>query len=249
MLVVCNGMIRSGSTLQYNLVRNLVEKVEAGRGHGFFNQEAELEDYLTEWSQDEKYHVIKTHAVHSKTADIAATGSARVFYTYRDIRDVAVSAKRAFKIRRQSTLLKALDQAVRNHYQIKSISGVMCQRYEDVTIDMPAAANAMADFLGLETTEAAISEIVEQCSLEKARQISAHVSERWGVTLKLLPWLHKAGIRVAAYDKNDTLLHYNHISEHAGAIGSWRTQMPKHESDLLTNRYEQWLQEEGYSLG
>jgi hypothetical protein len=142
-----------------------------------------------------------------------------------------------------------LDQAVRNHYQIKSISGVMCQRYEDMTIDMFAAANATADFLGLEPTEAVISEVVEECSVEKARQISANLSERWGLMLKLLPWLHKARVRVYAYDKNGTLLHYNHISENAGAIGSWRTQLKQHEGAILTHRYEQWLQEEGYSLG
>jgi hypothetical protein len=35
MIMVCIGMIRSGSTLQYNMARGLVERTLSGAGEGF----------------------------------------------------------------------------------------------------------------------------------------------------------------------------------------------------------------------
>lgn len=249
MLIVCNGMPRSGSTLQYNLARTLVEKMGVGEGHGYFDQPTELGSRLLEWSNDDGYHVAKTHAVHPEIIVMTASGSACITYIYRDIRDVAVSLKRAFKVRREEALLRTLDTAITSHYSIKSIKGeVLWQKYEHTVANVPDAVWTQAKFLGLEPTESIVSEVADECSIENSRRVAESISRDGGLKTKLLPWLHRVRIRHYAYDRERTLLHHNHISSTSGSTNIWRKELKRHEANLLTERYKEWLQEEGYEL-
>ena len=56
-------MARSGSTLQYNICRGLVEKLDIGEGEGFFegNQLFNFQEHFLEGGKDELFHVIKIH--------------------------------------------------------------------------------------------------------------------------------------------------------------------------------------------
>jgi hypothetical protein len=62
-LVICNGMKRSGSTLQYNLVSSMVEKSGMGVSAGFYTHK-EFQNqcaYLIDRYQSSRYIVIKAH--------------------------------------------------------------------------------------------------------------------------------------------------------------------------------------------
>ena len=65
MLIICNGMIRSGSTLQYDMVRTLVEWLQMGHNQGYIGPAALAlrEADLKAWEEDDQLHVINSHVV------------------------------------------------------------------------------------------------------------------------------------------------------------------------------------------
>jgi hypothetical protein len=110
-------MARGGSTLLYNVARTLVECAAAGSGHGFVTS-AETHgcycspEQLAVWAASDAWHVVKTHEVLRGCADYIKGDRTRVLYIYWDLRDVAVSMKRAFYIDGEK-LLSTMGKAVR----------------------------------------------------------------------------------------------------------------------------------------
>ena len=90
MLIVCNGMIRSGSTLQYNLIRLQVEATFSGKAEGFIGKKELNSERLQFWQKDVALHVIKSHDI---LPEWMRAEGIKLVYIYRDIRDVAVSLK------------------------------------------------------------------------------------------------------------------------------------------------------------
>lgn len=244
MLVVCNGMMRSGSTLQYNLARNLVEKMGCGMGKGFFTSKelTRFENKFSQWADDKNHYVIKIHELHPSIAEMATQGSARILYIHRDIRDVAASTKRKFGLR-EIELVAALDRAIATCCRIERVQGVLWQRYEDVKDDLLTAIQAQADFLSLSPGQDLMRTLANECAPESAQEVAKGLQESFGFKAKSL--LRRLGLPIYAYDSR-TLLHADHLSKQAGTIGAWRTELPEWEADFITQRYRWWLEEKGY---
>jgi len=97
MLVICSGMKRSGSTWQFNAVSRLLELSQKTEIAGFLpDDEMELRTAeLSKWADDSStYHIVKTHAMFDSRKYGIAPERVLTTYTYRDIRDAAVSVKR-----------------------------------------------------------------------------------------------------------------------------------------------------------
>jgi len=90
MWIICAGAKRSGSTLQYNLISNLVEKSGLGKRIPHFKTQ-EFSRVKNEFSSFDGYKVIKIHAYDSVILQLIESDKAIVFHCYRDIRDVVVS--------------------------------------------------------------------------------------------------------------------------------------------------------------
>ena len=267
MLVVCNGMIRAGSTLQYNLARSLVERSGVGRGEGFLlGREDGFARALAEWAQDSAHHVLKMHHIHAAVVGHVTAGRGRICYVYRDIRDVAVSAKRKWTYD-EDRLLEALDHAVKVYYQLRAVEPVLWQRYEDLMRDLGPATAALAAFLGIDLPASEIEQIARECSIEAVETVADrytaadHVVHFLNRCHARLPqrakailhrtgvwWLLKrGGVLRPVYDPR-TLLHPDHISPSKGAIGIWRTALSAEEIRLLSTRYAAWIRDAAYEL-
>ncbi|KPL11047.1 hypothetical protein AMJ85_04795 [candidate division BRC1 bacterium SM23_51] len=269
MLIVCNGMLRSGSTLQYNITRSLVESMKLGRGEGFFEvgQLPSLEDRFHKWCGEESFHVIKMHDIPAMAAEMTSAGTMQICYIYRDIRDVAVSLKKVWK-RDEEEIIESLDRAIATYYELKSMPRVLWQKYEVVKRDMGAAARSIASFIELDPPESLVESVVTACSLEaaaSAAQRTRHSARsmvnksvsRIGKLTRARAILSKLGVKEStlqalalsmhSYDKT-TLLHPQHISSGEGAIGLWRTKLSEREIRTLSERYREWLEEAGYPL-
>lgn len=275
MLIVCNGMMRAGSTLQYNIVRNLIEKMGFGAGHGFF-QESQFRNYESQfdcWANDQSCHVIKIHEIYPKSVEMVASGRMKICYIYRDIRDVAVSAKRKFGYK-GSDLFGALDRAISTYYEMKTIPGVLWQKYENAIKDRPGSVRTIALYLDLGATEDVIYTVDGDCSLDRAiRTIEnmslsvkfmnftyKHFLPKMNNLAKRLPQnlkciLRKTRISVLQQEigspKHRTdecgLFHPDHISKDRGAVGVWQRRLHTKEIEIITHRYKSWFLDAGYS--
>ena len=254
-------MIRAGSTLQYNIVRTLIEKLRLGDAHGYYDNEIYKfpESLFIEWLNDESLHVIKMHDLHSKTFNNKNNPRLKICYIYRDIRDVAVSIKNKWGSEEEN-LLAMLDKAVNIYYDIKKFPDVLWQKYEDMKGNLPQAVKEIATFLDINIEEEVINTVARDCSLENMEKISKSMKlifiEKLLIFMRLLmpqklrSLLSKSTVlrrKVAVYDKR-TLIHPGHISENAGTIGVWQSALNKHEIYTITKRYKTWLLETGYLI-
>src|ERR1044071_1291460 len=82
MVVICVGLYRSGSTWQYQIAADLVERHRDGHRHGFVDS---LSPESGTWD------VVKLHDPDDTCAERLRQGQALGLYIYRDLRDVAFS--------------------------------------------------------------------------------------------------------------------------------------------------------------
>src|SRR6476646_8231399 len=91
--VFCVGMYRSGSTWQYDVVSQLLEKHRGVRRLGFVTGE----EFADLRGQDaDSWRVLKAHDAHPAFAEALAAGQALAVYSFRDLRDVAYSLLHKF---------------------------------------------------------------------------------------------------------------------------------------------------------
>ena len=259
-IIICNGMNRSGSTLQYNLVRGLLEKSGRGRGEGFILPE-QLPHYTAQfqvWGEDSAFHVIKSHTLPSESTAMIATNNLYICYIFRDIRQVAASYKRIWQTEGDN-LLAELDVAIANYWAVQSLPGnVLTQRYEQVTTNLPAAALELATFLALDPSPKLLAQVVQECSAENMQKVSGRLARRlqfqtWlrrttrrvlrrlglrGLWLRMKPEVDPAGKRGI---ESQTLLHPGHISGR-----DTPTPLTPAELTLITTRYADWLHKTNY---
>ena len=271
MLVVCNGMGRSGSTLQFNWARVLVVMAGVGEAHGYIattpnHTRGEPHEVVAEWGRDDAYHVAKLHGVHPVLPQLLQEDAARVCYIHRDLRDVAVSMISTWGWRREA-LADGLAKEVRNYAALESLRQAtperfIWQRYEDVMADPAASVREVADLLGLPFDDEAVLRVVSACSLDTAKAVCA--VGRKALREKVREELAAGGASQAAralaemgrgqqnptslmVDRNTQLM-YNHISRHEGRSGVWRDALPKPELDMIMDTYGEWLEGAGYDV-
>lgn len=263
MLVLCAGMLRSGSTFQYNLVSSLVEDNAVAVRHGQVDLKADWlsNPDLAGWARDEKvFHVIKDHIedcphLGSRELEMVRAGRIKICYIHRDIRDVAASAKEVWRLD-TTTLWDRLDRAVTTYDLLRDTPGVLRQRYEEVTVDVGRAVREIARFLGLEPTAASVESIVQRCSLEAMDVFSR--SKRFvlyhtlrNAVVRAVPAAQRFGwpaLLVPLRFDRRTLVGGQHISSTRGSAGAWRAKLTPEEQDLITARYRAYLLRAGYSL-
>jgi hypothetical protein len=257
MLVVCHGMNRSGSTLQYNLVRRLVEELGVGVGSGSFEyREGEPHDGLMYALEHPTYHVIKMHYASREILELVKRGPAKVTYIHRDIRDVAASWKR-IRVRTLEDMVTRLDNLLATYCTLQDLDDpdvILWQKYQTVVDDIPSATREIAQFLGIEADASLIAQVADEWSLEGARRITQGLRQAIDDRLAQLGPHSAEGqelrrqIRTKELSARDGVsqLHYNHISSTGGASGAWRSQLTEHEIEVLTDRYRWWLVDAGY---
>jgi hypothetical protein len=260
-------MIRSGSTLQYNIARSIVEAVKLGKGEGWISPDRleEKRSDIVVWAREKEIHIIKSHVIPRPFSELGNDGEVRFCYIYRDIRDVAVSAKNKWPSGRKE-LLEGLDKAVATYYEIQSLRFVLTQRYECVINDLFTMTREIADFLDLHPTDDLVHRVAEENSLEKAQtkaintahdlgKIMKSVLLRIGLRLRAQDFMRIIGIPISwrrslrdalIFQDDRTLLHPDHISKNRGSVGVWRKELTEEEISIISTRYKKWLQEAGF---
>lgn len=223
--VVCCGMRRSASTLQYHIVSELLGPE---RSLGWVTWQDF--DRLTQ-NHDARFGdgflVAKSHTYlpsHSQAAqELLESGRLKGIYIYRDIRDVVVSMKRmAAQMSNLNTDLTAELVSILTNGRLWT-ENVPClvSRYEDVVVNLPGEVKSIASFLGIGASEEQCAEIAGRLSPAKQRERLPAV----GWDSKTLFW-----------------------PEHVGPLvpGQWRDGLTAEESAVIEQVAGDWLREKEY---
>jgi hypothetical protein len=232
-------MIRSGSTLQYNLVRNLVEASGSGRGEGFVS-DPNRDDRLKRWSWNSTLHVAKMHEIADWMLEEQARKTIRFFFSHRDLRDVAASAKRKFGWS-GAQIWQAIDTAIGLQQHLQDLPEAQIQRYAQLAADPSTTLATIAECLGLPLSNPTRARIISACSLSSAQKVQAAIRDIMSARGVSTSPDNKASI----FDQT-TLLHHNHISSSNGEDGAWQHDLTTEDLHTLNARYQQWQQIEGY---
>jgi hypothetical protein len=267
-IVLCNGMVRSGSTLQYNLAQSIVESLGVGCGQagidarvvqGLISKPDVSDLPSTDLATDPWVYVLHSHQLERRfrdpnnAADMGREGRLRLLYIHRDLRDVAVSMKRTWAIS-FAECVEILDRSRENYEFIRAhadANWLLVQRYKDVMDDLPAAVAEIGALFGISIPNEACAEVASACSIENSQEITREL-RRQMVTNRdalfgenTLMRERMAGTATVFLDRQ-TLMHHNHVSPNRGMSGVWRTQLPAPEAHEVVQRYGEWMGELGY---
>lgn len=260
MIILCNGMMRSGSTLQYNIVKGLLEKNHKSYvSLGFYDKdkiENNFNDLELKSKEQDLIYLIKSHD-YSKLNQLK---NVRVIYSYRNLMDVAASIKRKFE-KKGSSLIAELELSIINYNQIYSSKNLLVQPYEELINSLRACIEEINDFIDLEKKDSIINKVLYDNSPEiilktqnKNKNIKSFKSFLFRKSMSLTKVTKNVIVGILGREKinmiknkllphdKDTLLHVNHMSQNAGKDGNWINILEKEEVNLIQEKFSIWLE-------
>ena len=225
-------MIRSGSTLQYQISSELIEHFGLGRRSEFVppaRHPAALAGSPAGLS------TFKTHKLTEPVAGHCRNGAAAL-YIFRDLRDVigSLQQKEARRIEGEALAARVRD-LLETDRAWRALPSVYISRYEDVLPALLGEVMGIAGFLGI------------ACPGEWAAQLAAALS--YGQQQQAIA-AADPGELVEATPANvyhrRTLLHRNHFQ--GGAVGRYRVDLDSAQRSLIEQLAGAWLTANGYSL-
>jgi hypothetical protein len=239
LLVICNGVIRSGSTWSYNVCRLLAELRSKRRGEPFQSGYLDV-DPLEQFLNGEAFLregtvVAKAHAPGPTALEWIRTGRARAVCTIRDPRD-CVASDVAFmgkgfdhSLHRVAASLKQLESA-------QNFGRTLFIRYEEMMNDRLAQIRLIAAHLNIRIDQRELEAIDEQTNIASSREQCGKVNSLREDQVSVVYGNHKL-------DKM-TLLHSNHIG--TTKVGRWRQDLTDAQCERVTRLFANVLLIFGY---
>jgi hypothetical protein len=241
MYVFCVGMNRAGSTWQYNIACDLLERHRGGRRLGFFLCGDDFAAHDRTRPAGDAWQALKAHDRHPAYAAALAGGRALAVYSYRDLRDVAYSLMHKCSADFERVVLgeRYLHTCLDNDRFWTAQPRTLCQRYEDILADPAGAVRGLAGHLGVVLAAGEAEALAAEYSLAANRRRAAALADR----------LRGEGVRLedpanALRCDEHTQLHWNHIRD--GRPGGWRDRATPRERALLAGVCGAWLIERAY---
>ncbi|QIN80533.1 hypothetical protein GBA65_20735 [Rubrobacter marinus] len=235
-LVLACGGYRSGSTLQYNLIGEYVERVNGGRRIGLLDPPEAARLWRGLWgivgamglAVAKSHHAVGGFqdfgGAERVWSELAERGLIAPVYSVRDWRDVAYSMSRKFG--RPLAELFESSQWRENlaHMEVWLALGALVQRYEDLVGDAAGSLEDMSHGLGLPWAPEAAGEAAEAAGLAAQRAVTG---------------------RLAAGGTDPRhLVHWDHIADPGG--GAWRVAWDEEERELAREELAPLMERFGY---
>ena len=259
MLVVCCGMPRSGSTLQYNLVRSLLRQTGKGQDQGFFlpDEQSLQAPQLNIWLNDSAFHAIKAHELSNELAALTSSDRAFFLWSERDLLQVAASAIRSSG-QGIPQILTSLDEALKTHEKASQARNFISQEYTLLDEEPLTAVQQIVSMLNFDTSSISIESILDENDKTKSYQRLQDSQRSLPVRLKRLVLKIGKSLRLPAMARSlgtsnkliekvsqwlrhvdgNTLLHLDHISKDSGSDLSLLTEQDRR---TILERYKDWI--------
>jgi hypothetical protein len=229
-------MIRSASTLQYQVVVDLVRRNSLGQSIGFADRQS-VSEVLRKLQSVDGCAVVKAHEVLPEFDALIQQDLVRPFYTFRDLRAVALSVMRKWEIPFAHVIGRNgwLDTAVESSSHWLSVPGVCVSRYEDMVLSLPAEITKWASALGLNITSVQAEELAAKYDIPAQRD-----------RIRTMRIQTAENREPHSYFDPESLLHHNHIID--GSLDGWKTGLENWQIRQIERRFSKWLLDLGYQL-
>jgi hypothetical protein len=224
MIVHAGGMIRSGSTLQYNIAMQVVSSVPGNRT---LHVNECIRNVLYEWMEKPEYVVNKGHFIFYYEPQHAR--HIKLLLTYRDIRDIIVSTMHFRNASFEEVLSTIYTETIaREKEWLEFIppEHVHRVRYSDLYQDIAGEVSAIASFLQIPISIIRTLEIASSLSVARIKPI------------------------LATMNNMHAFMQYspNHI--HSVVPEQWKTKLTSEQVDRIMSdvRIVDWLRENGYAV-
>ena len=242
-IIFCLGLKRSGSTLQYNLVRRVLE----GNRCSYINLGYKTKEEISEI--DMKPHGADYLLVKCHEYDVQGFNENEkyTFFIHRDIRDTYVSLRQKWGV--GSDAITGLVTSNREACNYAKDRGFMIQRYEEIYTNQDMALDQIAKFLELECIYASDQDITESSllrsvfsqvylSLKKVVRARKHLPLPISrLELQIKQFFQSRIFKLSVDPKSQ--IHPDHRSKNRGKPGAWKTELTKEElmkfAAVLTN--------------
>jgi len=245
--VICCGLMRSGSTLQYNLTQEVVKRSGLGYGMGFVRPE-DFSDLARQQDLEQGIRVIKCHRFIPEALPLVEQGNASVVLVYRDLRDVLISMSHmsghpCWELIRRGFLQSVLD----DYEQWSCVPKRLVSRYEDMCADLAGEVLRISQYLGVSVDPETARELALEYSLENQKRTISDALES-GRMIQRYPGQidGRYGLSNSRYVDPLSSYHSNHI--HSGRNEQWKQEMSFLEIGLVEHLCRDWLTQRGYKL-
>lgn len=232
MFIFCGGMFRSGSTLQYQIVSQIVEDFGLGERITWHSPDNFPEIRRSHGSKH-RVLVFKAHELTSEMEQEVEINGAIIMTVHRDIRDVVVSA-----MKKNRWSFRKIWRNNRLNYWTKRFDKWAQQpqahifKYGDLITDLPQTVQTIANQLGLAISHSQATELAKQYSIENQKKRTSEVDAK-----------QKSGALNTKFDPH-SLLHHNHIA--TGGIGEYKTFLKPHQISATEKQCSAWMSRWGY---
>jgi len=238
-IIICDGVIRSGSTWSFNVCRLLGQLLAERRCETPISQYLD-EQQLDQFLRAEAYlckgpAIIKGHVTGPLALEWIRTGRAKAVCTFRDPRDCVASDLAFFaggfniSVNRVNTSLASLASYL-------DFGRTLFVRYEDMMEDRPNQIRRIAAHLNVAIDQKVLERIDDQTNIHSARKIARQLASRADDQIDVVLNSHRRDIK--------TLLHDNHIG--TGKVGKWKHDLTDEQGQYLTRLFRRSLITLGY---
>ena len=234
MLVICCGMYRSGSTLQYQIVSELIEKFDLGERLSW-KKDIDFKNIGQSLKKD-KYSVLKTHVYNDDILSVMDEIPVKFIYSYRDIRDVVLSlGKKNGKTVDKVLENNVLSEILENDIGWRSVEPIYISRYDDLVNDLKSEIKLIADFLSIKLSDNEAEEMANIFNIQSQKE-------------KIKKFEKSSLTDLGDHRKFDpkSLLHNNHIS--SGKVSGWIDELTFKQIAQIESKTGLWLKKYGYPL-
>ena len=226
MIVICDGMPRSGSTWAFNVCLRLVRLRWPG-ANVYCGFRQWIGEYLNEMGPEHDHAVLKTHRLDTEGMALSLTAGVRSIHTYRDPYDAVFSFLSLFDPDFE-TALQALRNALVTRAFHFAYGNALMVPYHRIRRAPTRTIRDIADYLGVALGPEQVSLIHAETGFQKVKD--------WSSTIGDDPSREVVRLREMAFDP-ETNFHRNHIRD--GRSGNGRRMLTPQQkrmvSDLLNH--------------
>ena len=228
-------MKRSGSTLQYNIVKIMVETLGIGIGVGYVEAHS-FASLMQEYKDDGKFLIVKSHTFIAEYPMLYQHRHALAIFSYRDIRDVTLSLMRKYSKPFYKILLNGeLPEIIEDDYLWSNVDGTRRSRYERFVSDLEEEIIGIARHLNIKIDNKLVNQIIQNTNVEAQKGRVAgfdwQKAVRYSDEITYMP---------------DTLLHSNHFQ--SGKVAEWKIAFSPLQILAIELITHNWLERNGYEI-